>query len=505
MDSTDFSILVGRLERQADESPRVYAIKAGIVAMLGYAPIALAAVACLLGGYFTLESFLNGAVSKLAVLAMLAAGVVLAWMVPVLMVRIDPPEGRVASRDEAPELHAAIDDVLRRTTPEGKGARGRVRIERVTLDAEFNVGIRQIPRRGLFGGYANHLHIGMPLLAALNVAELKTLIAHEVGHLGGSHGKFAAWVYRQRTVWQALYRTLVEPKSLTERALGAFYRRYIPFSNAYTLVLARNHEYQADQLAAWATDARVLARALIKVELAARFLSEVFWERFYAQVERLPEPPYLPFTMMPRALSIAQKEWLKVDWLESSLKHLAAEGDTHPSLSERLTALDVPPELPAHAPDRTALTLLGPRAASLFKWCDDEWHASNAEAWRKRHEAIREARWKIAQYENLPAEELKPDDLWEKTMLLLDIGQEGAALEELRALVILDPNAAKAHFLLGRMLLEAGDENGLQNLALAAQRDEELLTPAGQLGYSYLMDRGRKGEAQRFWERCRAA
>src|SRR5690606_31030354 len=127
-------------------------------------------------------------------------------------------------------------------------------------------------------------------------------------------------------------------------------------------------------------------------------------------------------------------------------------------------------ELPAHAPDRTALTLLGPRAASLFKWCDDEWHASNAEAWRKRHEAIREARWKIAQYENLPAEELKPEDLWEKTMLLLDIGQEGAALEELRALVILDPNAAKAHFLLGRMLLEAGDENGLQNLALAAQR-----------------------------------
>jgi len=234
-------------------------------------------------------------------------------------------------------------------------------------------------------------------------------------------------------------------------------------------------------------------------------LSEVFWERFYAQVERLPEPPYLPFAMMPRALSIAQKEWLRTDWLQSSLTHFAAEGDTHPSLGERLTALDVPAELPSHTPDKTALTLLGRRGVALLKWCDDEWQISNADAWRKRHDAIKEARWKIAQYENLPAEALKPDDLWEKTMLLLDIGQEGAALEELRALVLLDPNAAKAHFLLGRMLLEAGDENGLQNLTLAAQRDEELLTPAGQLGYGYLMDRGRKGEAQRFWERCRAA
>ncbi len=504
MDSTDFSILVGRLEREVDENPRAFALKVAIVAAFGYVPVALAAAGVMIAGYFFFHSFLAGQVSAIAALSMLAAGIALVATIRALIVRIDAPTGHLATRDEAPELFAAIDDVIRRTTPEGKKTR-RVSIERITLDAEFDAGICQIPRWGVFGGYANHLHVGLPLLAALNVAELKTLIAHELGHLSGESGRLAAWIYRQRPVWQAVQRRFAEPKALAERTLAVFYRRHAPYFNAHAFVLARMHEYQADQLAAWATDAGVLARALIKVDLASRFLSEVFWERFYAQVERLPDPPYLPFTMMPRALSIAQKEWLKNEWLQQSLMHLAAEGDTHPSLKERLAALDIAPELPTHMPDKTALSLLIPHAAVLLKQFDTQWQASNADAWRKRHDAIKEARWKIAQYEQLPAEALKPADLWEKTMLLLDIGQESAALQELRALVILDPSAAKAQFLLGRMLLEAGDESGLQNLTLAAQGDGELLAPAGQLGYGYLMDRGRKGEAQRFWERCRAA
>lgn len=506
MDSSDFSVLVGRLERQADDDPRVYAIKVAFVAALGYALIALTSALILTAAYFCIDSILSGGrIYKSAVLGVIAGAVTLAGIVRALSLRIDPPDGRAIAREDAPELFAAIDDVLQRTATKHKGKLSRVALASVTLDAELNASICQIPRWGVFGNYTNHLQLGMPLLAALSVAELKTVLAHEIGHLGGDHGKFAAWIYRQRSTWHALQRKLAEPQNFFEQMLAMFYRWYAPYFNAYTFVLARNHEYQADQVAAWATDARVLARALVKVDLAARFMAEIFWERFYAQVEKTPAPPYLPFTMLPRALSLAQKEWLRNDWLQSSLRRFAAEGDTHPGLGERLAALDVPAELPTHTPDKTSLTLLGALAPAMLKWCDEEWKAANGAAWRKRHDGIKEARWKISQYESTPAADLKPDDLWEKSLLLLDVGQEHAALEELRALVILEPNIAKAHFLLGRLLLAAGDETGLHSLTLAAQHDEEFLQPAGQLGYGYLMDRGRKGEAQRFWERCRAA
>jgi hypothetical protein len=506
MDSSDFSVLVGRLERRADDAPRIYALQVALVAALGYGFIALTIALILVAAFFCLDSLIfQDRIYRSAVLGLLAGCATLVAIARALFVRIEPPSGRAITREEAPELFGVIDDVLQRTAAKGKGKTRIVRLASVTLDAELNASISQIPRWGVFGGYSNHLQLGVPLLAILSVAELKTVIAHEIGHLGGDHGKFAAWIYRQRRTWQALHRKLAEPQSIFERLLAGFYRRYAPYFNAYTFVLARNHEYQADQVAAWATDARIFGRALIKVDLATRFLTEVFWERFYAQVEKVPQPPYLPFSMLPRALTVAQKEWLRSDWLQSALRRFAAESDTHPGLGERLTALDVGPELPTHAPDKTSLALFGALAPALLKWCDEEWQEANGVAWRKRHDEIKEARWKIAQYTNTPAEELKPTDIWEKSLLLLDVGQQQAAIEELRALVILDPQFAKAHFLLGRLLLEAGDETGLQNLTLAAQRDEELLAPAGQLGFGYLMDRGRKGEAQRFWERCRAA
>jgi Peptidase family M48 len=506
MDSSDFSVLVGRLERQSDDDPNMYAVKVAIVAALGYALIGIAVLAILIACYFCIDSLLFGErLHRTAVLGVIAGVGTLIAIARALYVKIDPPAGRLVTREEAPQLFAAIDDVLQRMSFKRKGRTHTIPLDSVTLESEFNASICQIPRWGVFGNYSNHLQLGIPLMAALNVAEFKTVLAHELGHLGGEHGRFAAWIYRQRSTWHALERKFAEPQNLFEQALAVFYRWYTPYFNAYTFVLARNHEYQADRAAAQATNARVLGRSLVKSALAGRFLGEVFWVRFYAQVEKSPQPPYLPYSMLPRALSVAQREWLRPDWLQSSLRRFASESDTHPGLGERLAALDVEAELPSHASETTALSLFGPDAAAVLKWCDEEWQGANGEAWRKRHDGIKEARWKIAEYENTPPSELKPDDIWEKSLLLLDVGQEHDAVEELRALVTLDPAAAKAHFLLGRLLLDAGDEAGLRNLTMAAQRDEELLSSAGQLGYSYLMDRGRKGEAQRFWERCRAA
>ena len=151
------------------------------------------------------------------------------------------------------------------------------------------------------------------------------------------------------------------------------------------------------------------------------------------------------------------------------------------------------------------MSLLGENAAPIIKEFDEHWREEYVPAWRKRHDAIREARWKISQYENVSETEIKPEDLWEKASLLLDIARGGEAVEALQVLVVREPSMAKAQFLLGRLLLEAADERGLQHLALAVQHDAELLEAVGELGYGYLIQRGRRAEAQRFWDRVQAA
>jgi hypothetical protein len=506
VDASDFSILVGRLERESDDNKKFYAAKVACVAALGYAPAGITISAILFASYFAIHSLIfDERVNRIAVIGFIAGAAALFALVRALIVRTDPPGGRVVGCDDAPELFATIDDVLQRMAVKRKGKSHTVEIATVTLDNEFNASLCQIPRWGVFGNYSNHLQIGLPLMALLDAAELKTVLAHEIGHLGGQQGRFAAWIYRQRITWRALQHKFEEPKNFFEKMLARFYRWYVPYFDAYTFVLARNHEYQADRAASRATNLRLFARALVKVNLAGRFLSEVFWPRFFAQVENVPQPPYLPFSMLPKALVVAQKEWLRNDWLQSALSRFAAEHDTHPGLGERLAALDVGAELPTQLAGKSALALLGADAAALLKGCDDEWQAENAQAWRKRHNDIKEARWKIAQYENMPPEELNSEAVWEKSLLLLDIGDEEDAVAELQELVAHEPAVAKAQFLLGQLLLGRGDESALNNLVEAAKHDSELIESAGELGYGYLMDRGRKGEAKRFWDRIQAA
>lgn len=507
MDSNDFIILTGRLERESDDNPQLHRLKVALVAGLGFAPLLLFGIVFLISLIAVIQGVVaEGHPSALALVTAIVCIVMLGVLVQSLAIELGAPAGREVTSEEAPALFAAIDDVIERTAVTIKDKVRPVTIDSVVLDGSFEVRLHQLPDWGVFGRYHNHLQIGVPLLAALNIAELKALLAHELGHLGRAHERFEAWIYRQRVVWRALQDKYDHPVSTIDRVLAKFYAPYALYFHAYSFVLARKLEYSADRVAAKATHPGALANALTKIALMGRYLEEVYWPRFMAQVEQSPEPPYMPFAMLPRAFGLGQKQWSRQDWLDRSLRTFPTEGDTHPSLGERFAALNILPAPPSYAPDRSALSLFGRNSQDTLKWCDDEWRRENGPAWRKRHRDIKEIRWKIEEYERAQAvAELKADDLWQKVLLILDLGEYERAIEELQFLVAREPTMAKAHLLLGKLLLQHGNEIGLESLALAAKHDQQMVEDAAGAGYNYLLDRGRKPEAQRFWDRVCAA
>lgn len=507
MDSNDVSILIGRIEREADSNPKLHLIKAAGVTALGYLPLAVLVLGAVTGLTLLIYALISegrGPPMPVFLLAACAAGAIV--VIRALCVPGTPPGGREISDDDAPALFEAIDDVIERMAYfDKRGVVHRVKIQSVTIDASFDAKLHQVPRWGVFGGFENHLQIGVPLLAALTIAELKALLAHELGHRGSERDRFAAWLYRQRGAWHLIEAKFEQPLTFVDRALAKFYGWYAVYFQAYTFVLARDLEYSADRAAAKATHPGAVANAFTKIVLMRRFLEEEFWPRLMSQVETAPEPPYLPYSMMPRAFGLALKQWSRQDWLDRSLKTLPAPGDTHPSLGERFEALNILPAPPTYAADRSSLSLFGADGPKMLKWCDDMWRRENGPLWRQRHKEIGELRWKIAEYEKIPAAEANVQDLWQKVLLILELGDVPRAIEELQFLVTRDPKMAKAQLLLGKLLLQLGDEQGLQNLQLAAQSDAEIVEDAGGAGYNYLMERGRKGEAQRFWDRVCAA
>jgi tetratricopeptide (TPR) repeat protein len=495
MERHEFSALVGRLERQADDNPQLYALKVGALAALGYATIVLLALIILVTCWYTFSPLLSGESFRAPLVVACGVGLVtLVGMIRALWVRIAEPTGLRLSREEAPRLYDAIDEVAARM--------GGVRVDSVYVSSEFNACIVQTPRWGIFGNYRNHLEIGLPLAMVLSVDELKAVIAHEMGHLSEAHGKFGAWIYRQRVTWHALESKFSSPVGIFDQILGAFYGWYAPYFYAYSFVLARNHEYVADRAAANVTSAAAIGAALVKLELAGRFLSEVFWKRLYDQVEKVPEPPYMPHAVMPRAFKAAERQWARPDWLQQSLRRYAADDDTHPSLAERLAALDIEPSTPVLDTNNSALSLFQPSTASLVKFFDEEWQQDTAPKWRKRHAEIMEAKAKLSLLEDARSEALNDQELWQKALLLLEIDREAEAMETLEELLSRGGEHPRAHLLIGRMLLDRGDDRGLKHLLLAAEQDLELTEEAGRAGYVYLTRRGREQEARRFWAKA---
>lgn len=99
MDSTDLSILVGRLERQSDDAPAIYSVKVAMVAALGYAPVAVVTVAILVSCYFGIESLLSQGRPYLLSIAGFVAGLaLLIAMIRALWAQADEPAGREISR-----------------------------------------------------------------------------------------------------------------------------------------------------------------------------------------------------------------------------------------------------------------------------------------------------------------------------------------------------------------------------------------------------------------------
>ncbi|HET9446215.1 MAG TPA: hypothetical protein VFO35_08160, partial [Steroidobacteraceae bacterium] len=161
MDSSQYSALVGRLEREADTHPHLYLGKVALAAALGYlAPglIALVILACCFSILYALAT--GGTPSILASIGILAGAAVLIPTIRALRVQIAEPDGLLLTREDAPDLFRLIDVISRKIVA--------APFATVKVNGDFKLGIQCNPRWGVFGGYSNHLYIGAPLLLALS-------------------------------------------------------------------------------------------------------------------------------------------------------------------------------------------------------------------------------------------------------------------------------------------------------------------------------------------------
>jgi Zn-dependent protease with chaperone function len=168
----------------------------------------------------------------------------------------EPADEVFVSAAEEPELHAEIHRLA--------AAAGARPPDRVVVVADVNAYVREFgPLLGLMSGERT-LAIGTPLLDALDVSELRAVLAHELGHLAGGDTRLGPLLYRTD---QALMSIV---QSLGNGATGAVFEWYWRFQHRVSASVRREQEVVADRAAVRVAGRQAAADALRDLDVAAR-------------------------------------------------------------------------------------------------------------------------------------------------------------------------------------------------------------------------------------------
>ena len=516
-----YETMVKNLEVYARRNPALYRCQVGMLAALGYVyvlVILIFALALALGmGYALISGHFSGVGIKVELFALIFCGIIFR----ALWVRMPPPdEGLPLDRQNAPRLFAMLDDLTSKLRAP--------RFHHVLLDTDFNAGVLQSPRLGILGWQRNYLILGLPLMEALSPEQFQSVLAHEIGHLSGNHSRFAGWIYRVRQTWNQLMQSL-DSSSSASQIFTVFFDWYAPFFSAYSFALARADEYEADRCAAQFAGAKNTADALLSIHIAARLLSERYWPAVNELVNQQPLPPDAPISDMTRYLRQGAEPGDAALWLDDALREKTGYDDTHPALTDRLTAIGAAPNqksahpalpdrlaaiggataanaapraLPPPVAETAAERYFGPTRQAFTDRLNRNWQQKVTPLWKMRFENARKMQQGLAELEEKALRQpLTESEALQRAEWIEEFRGSEAAIALYQEMLRQKPNDLIAGFALGRLLLEKDDAAGVALLEEAMAKEPRSVFAGCQIMYGYLMRQGRETEAETYRRR----
>ncbi len=509
MKYTQYISLVQRLENYAAAHPQKYEFRVVALGVLGYVyffgiifsflAIPLALVILFWLAPVTFWIFIKIAL-KIVWLLILGVGAFLAFLgntLRSLWTKVPEPEGVALSRENAPEIFALAERTSHQLNAQFP--------DQILLTEDYNAAVVTLPRFGMFGKKV-FLLAGLPLMQALSPEQFEAVVAHEFGHISRRHGRFSAWIYRLHETWGRFLESQEQHEHRFAFLYTKFVNWYFPFFSAYSFVLMRRQEREADQDAAQLFGAKPLGEALINLEVKGTNLAQNFWRKILEQAAHQTKPPEKVFSQM----ALAFRETSDAHDVINLAKAVAVRTDyqnVHPSLAERLQLIGYwnerageLPELPAPVARSAADVYLGAAAiGELSGLFDAAWQSRVEYDWQSRHNYLADVQKRLDEFMK-KTEPLTVEELYERANLTAEKYCAKESIGLLRQTVEQFPENANANFSLGAVLLEDEQEEGINFLDAAKRLDVTLKVVADEVIYDYLRRQGRDDEAKTYLE-----
>lgn len=405
--------------------------------------------------YFTLPAFALGLAAVLAVgwayalsvptravlqtmstLTFFAAATIFAILRSIPF-RHGKPDGIAISRDKAPDLVSLIEEV--------RTELGGPPIDQIYLTDDLNAAVVQRPIIGPLGKFRNELIIGLPLMQALSVPEFKGVVAHEIGHLIGDHGKAYIWWMRGYRIWSSFESHTEGRRSLTDLPINALRKIFEKRVFGVSFVMSRDNEFVADQFEARVVGPRIAARTMVRITIADRFLGQ-FWDSFTDRCAMQETDCPGPYAELDQRLKTLTGWDGAKGALNTELAQKTGVLDSHPSLEERLHAFGHQAYVPGPIQTSASILLGGLRTEAIAEF-DRRWWVENAESIKEYRRFIGDLSERRRLFERtFDANRL--DEVIAGIKLAEDVDDPQSTIDQLAIVIEQWPGSARAQMLL---------------------------------------------------------
>ncbi|WP_228644605.1 M48 family metallopeptidase [Microtetraspora sp. AC03309] len=324
----------------------VNTMRAGLsLAMLaGFFAVAAAQLAAAVALAFWLSTVIAGAIAVKLVWSCFA-GAVLAvgrgtWKA--IRSRPEAPAGLLLTPGNAPVLWTTVRELAAEA-----GTRAP---DEIWLIPEVNAAVQEESRLlGLVGG-RRRLCLGLPLLHTMTVAQVRAVLAHELGHYSGKHTRLSAPAYRGRLVIAHTLRQ-IGPYNPAGWIFKGYARLYLLADNA----VSRRQEFEADRVSAGVAGVDAAASALHEIRVL-----DAAWSFFLDRYVELGwESGFAPDDLFAGFGALVAARRGELDELRGSTPEESGSlWDTHPPLNERISAIRALPRTSTRPDERPAAVLV---------------------------------------------------------------------------------------------------------------------------------------------------
>jgi hypothetical protein len=234
--------------------------------------------------------------------------------------------------------------------------------------------------------------------------------------------------------------------------------------------------------------------------LLGKWIREEFWPKLYKQADTMAHPAFMPFASMRAAFKAGYEQWATPASLEALWRETSDLHDTHPSLRDRVEATGHLPQLPGCTELTAADVLLGAVAARLIQEFDQTWWSEGKQAWESRYQYVTRSMLRLQNFSKRPFVTMQLHELHDFALLKSEFDSPHQAKPALEYL-LRQPGGAfpRAAYIYGRVLLDEGNELGLDHLAVAANGAPDLVRNVAQAGYFFLLEKRGKEAAKTWW------